>query len=67
MLTDNGSELKNKEIQEVCDTLGLKHISLQCTHHSQTNAWKGGIGSLKPALQSTFVAVELNGMNWYHW
>ena len=23
---DNGSEFKNKEMQEVCDTLGLKHI-----------------------------------------
>ena len=26
MLRDNGSEFKNKEMQEVCDTLGLKHI-----------------------------------------
>ena len=26
MLTDNGTEFKNKEMQEVCDTLGLKHI-----------------------------------------
>ena len=26
MLTDNGSEFKNKEMQEVCDTLGFKHI-----------------------------------------
>ena len=26
VLTDNGSEFKNKEMQEVCDTLGLKHI-----------------------------------------
>ena len=26
ILTDNGSEFKNKEMQEVCDTLGLKHI-----------------------------------------
>ena len=26
MLTDNGSEFKNQEMQEVCDTLGLKHI-----------------------------------------
>ena len=26
MLTDNGSEFKNKEMQEVCETLGLKHI-----------------------------------------
>ena len=26
MLTDNGSEFKNKEMQEVCDVLGLKHI-----------------------------------------
>ena len=26
ILTDNGSELKNKEMQEVCETLGLKHI-----------------------------------------
>ena len=26
MLTDNGSEFKNKEMQEVCDSLGLKHI-----------------------------------------
>ena len=26
MLTDNGSEFKNKEMQEVCDILGLKHI-----------------------------------------
>ena len=26
MLTDNGSEFKNKEMQEVCDTLDLKHI-----------------------------------------
>ena len=26
MLTDNRSEFKNKEMQEVCDTLGLKHI-----------------------------------------
>ena len=26
MLTNNGSEFKNKEMQEVCDTLGLKHI-----------------------------------------
>ena len=26
MLTDNGSEFKNKEMQKVCDTLGLKHI-----------------------------------------
>ena len=26
MLTDNGSEFKNNEMQEVCDTLGLKHI-----------------------------------------
>ena len=26
MLTDNGSEFKNKEMQEVSDTLGLKHI-----------------------------------------
>ena len=26
MLTDNGSEFKKKEMQEVCDTLGLKHI-----------------------------------------
>ena len=29
MLTDNGSEFKNKEMQEVCDTLGLKHIFSQ--------------------------------------
>ena len=27
ILTDNGSEFKNKEMQEVCDTIGLKHIS----------------------------------------
>ena len=26
MLMDNGSEFKNKEMQEVCDTLSLKHI-----------------------------------------
>ena len=26
MLMDNGSKFKNKEMQEVCDTLGLKHI-----------------------------------------
>ena len=26
ILTDNGSEFKNKEMHEVCDTLGLKHI-----------------------------------------
>ena len=26
MLMDNGSEFKNKEMHEVCDTLGLKHI-----------------------------------------
>ena len=26
MLTDNGSEFKNKEMKEVCDTLGLKRI-----------------------------------------
>ena len=26
ILTDNGSEFKNKEMQEVCATLGLKHI-----------------------------------------
>ena len=26
ILTDNGSEFKNKEMQEVCETLGLKHI-----------------------------------------
>ena len=26
MLTDNGSEFKNKEMHEICDTLGLKHI-----------------------------------------
>ena len=26
MLTDNGSEFKNKEMHKVCDTLGLKHI-----------------------------------------
>ena len=26
ILTDNGSKFKNKEMQEVCDTLGLKHI-----------------------------------------
>ena len=26
ILTDNLSEFKNKEMQEVCDTLGLKHI-----------------------------------------
>ena len=49
MLTDNGSEFKNKEMQEVCDTLGLNTFSLQCTHHSQTDAWKDGIGSLKLA------------------
>ena len=49
MLMDNGSEFKNKEMQEVCDTLGLKHIFLQCTHHSQMDAWKDGIGSLKLA------------------
>ena len=29
MLMDNGSEFKNKEMQEVCDTLGLKHIFSQ--------------------------------------
>ena len=26
ILTDNGSEFKNKEMQEVCEILGLKHI-----------------------------------------
>ena len=26
ILTDNGSEFKNREMQEVCETLGLKHI-----------------------------------------
>ena len=26
ILTDNGSEFKNKEMQKVCETLGLKHI-----------------------------------------
>ena len=26
ILTDNGSEFKNKEMHEICDTLGLKHI-----------------------------------------
>ena len=25
-LTDNGSEFKNRDMQEVCQTLGLKHI-----------------------------------------
>ena len=32
MLTDNGSEFKNKEMQEVCDTLGLKHIFSSGVH-----------------------------------
>ena len=26
ILTDNGSEFKNKEMQQVCETLGVKHI-----------------------------------------
>ena len=36
MLTDNGSKFKNKEIQEVCDTLGLKHI-FSPVYTSQSN------------------------------
>ena len=47
MLTDNGSEFKNKEMQEVCDTLGL--FSLRCIRHSLTDASKAGTGSLKLA------------------
>ena len=26
ILTDNGSELKNQEMKQVCETLGVKHI-----------------------------------------
>ena len=33
---DNGSEFKNKEMQEVCDTLGLKHI-FSPVYTSQSN------------------------------
>ena len=36
MLMDNGSEFKNKEMQEVCDTLGLKHI-FSPVYTSQSN------------------------------
>ena len=36
MLKDNGSEFKNKEMQEVCDTLGLKHIFFP-VYTSQSN------------------------------
>ena len=49
ILTDNGSEFKNQEMRQVCETLGVKHIFPQCTHRSQTDVWKDGIGSLRPA------------------
>ena len=49
ILMDNGSEFKNQEMKQVCETLGVKHIFPQCTHRSETDNWKDGIGSLKPA------------------
>ena len=32
ILTDNGLEYKNKEMQEVCETLGVKHILFPSVH-----------------------------------
>ena len=49
ILMDNGSEFKNQEMKQVCETLGVKHIFSQCTCHSLTDAWKAGTGSLKLA------------------
>ena len=64
ILTDNGSEFKNKEMQQVCEILGVKHVfSLQCTHQNQMDVWKDGTDFSKHVLQSTSKAEELNGMN----
>ena len=41
ILTDNGSEFKNKEMQEVCETLGLKHI-FSPVYMPQSNGRLGG-------------------------
>ena len=49
ILMDNGSEFKNQEMKQVCETLGVKHIFSPVTHRSKTDDWKDGIGSLKPA------------------
>ena len=49
ILTDNGSEFKNQEMKQVCETLGVKHIFSPVPHQSQTDVWKDATGSLKPA------------------
>ena len=49
ILTDNGSEFKNQEMKQVCETLGVNIFFPQCTHRSQTDVWKDGISSLRRA------------------
>ena len=67
MLTDNGSEFKNKEMQEVCDTLGLKHIFSPVYTPQSNGCLEGWHRFFKACIANTFMAVESNGMSWYRW
>ena len=54
VLTDNGTEFKNKLINEVCKQLGAKHKIYSPPYRPQSNGRKDpSITSLRPVFQST--------------
>ena len=67
MLTDNGSEFKNKEMDAVCEISELKAFTHQFIHLKAMANWRGTIVSLKPALLSKSGAHSSNGMKWSLW
>ena len=61
ILTDNGSEFKNLEMRQVCETLGVKHIFPQCIHHSQTAVLEGWHRLFKASIAKH---IQGGGVKW---
>ena len=66
ILMDNGSEFKNKEMQEVCKTLGVKHIFYPVYTPESNRRLEGWHRFFKACIAKHICGEVLNGMNWYH-
>ena len=58
ILMDNGSEFKNQEMKQVCETLGVKHIFSQFTHQSQTDTLRAGIDFLQNCCNRSWAGAQ---------
>ena len=67
ILTDNGTEFKNEQMDKLCKQLDIKRVYSPVYIRRQMVDWRHGTISSKHVWQNTSEEMQQNGTKWFRW